>query len=69
MHYKTTEHNMKLIRKHNDIRAMTVFVTTASPCRSVVTGGSARDVTHFITSITQSFVYKCNIVTVANCFI
>ncbi len=34
----------------------------------ITTGGSARDVTHSITSIIQSFVNKCVIiVTVANC--
>ncbi len=31
-----------------------------SPRLSIATGGSARDVTHSITSIIQSFVYKCN---------
>ncbi len=30
------------------------------PRLSIATGSSARDVTHFITSIIQSFVYKCN---------
>ncbi len=42
-------------------------VTTASPavvgCHRgcvIATGGSARDVTHSITSIIQSFVNKCN---------
>ncbi len=58
------------------IRAVTVAVTTMSPavvCSlhgcCIATGGSARDVTHSITSLIQSFVNKCNIVTVANCFI
>ncbi len=48
-------------------RAVTVAVTTASPGGGrlpprlcIATGGSARDVTHSITSIIQSFVNKCN---------
>ncbi len=49
----------KLSKKHAikylqfGARAVTVTVTTAV---SVATGGSARDVTHFITSIIQSFI-------------
>ncbi len=31
-----------------------------SPRLCIATGGSARDVTHSITSIIKSFVYKCN---------
>ncbi len=31
-----------------------------SPRLSIATGGSACDVTHYITSIIQSFIYKCN---------
>ncbi len=49
------------------LRAVTVGVTTASPavvgCHRwlcIATGGSARDITHSITSIIQTFVNKCN---------